>query len=101
MFSDEIIVNFKHSGECEIDLERVKKEWHDKASVYRWDKYDPVLNMTISTFRLIEKDPKGHNGMSLKLTISEKDAWKLINDLGLVPRKHHLIASATFYEKPL
>ena len=97
MFSNEIILTPRSYGECQIDVERVKSEWHDNAWIYRVE--EQGQNLSAPIFRLIEFDPKKNNSESLKVTISRKDALKLIQELGLVPMKEHPAATITYYRK--
>lgn len=97
MFSDTIVLNYQPSGECEINVERIKQEWHEGAAIHCHENYDPKLDLYIQNFQLIENssDCKGRK----KITISPCDAIKIIHDLDLIPQRDFVFTHDIFYRK--
>ena len=97
MFSDAILLNYQLSGECEIDVERIKQEWHEGAAIHCHENYDSKLDLYIPNFQLIENssDCKGR----IKITINKCDAIKIIHDLELIPQRGFLFTHDIIYRK--
>ena len=100
-FSDGIILKCPPTGECEIDVELIKKEWHDGAYIDCQEKYDSQLDLYIPEFKLIETtpDPEAYKGRRIKITIKPADAIQLIRDLKLKANRHTFFIRSITYRK--
>ena len=96
-FSDGIILKCPPTGECEIDVELIKKEWHDGAYIYCHEEYYPQLDLYIPTFLLV--DSAAYKDELLKYEIKPADAIQLIQDLKLKPNRHPHCIHHIFYQK--
>lgn len=70
------VISLTITGECEVDIEKVKKYWHNNCTIYRC-KFNGEIQ-----YMLVETSPKGRV-QRLKINISEDTAQTLIKMLNL------------------
>lgn len=98
MFSDDVVLTCPCVGVCEIDVERIKEEWHEGAYIQCHEEFHSDLK----EYRLIEFLKDAHqsnpgNRCIRKLTISSEDAVKIIKDLHLVGIRNQLFTNYVDY----
>jgi len=90
MFSNDIFKEFKSVGPCRLNVEVVKKEWHDRARILRYDD-SPV------EYTLYENSSGQFEESGVKVTISQNEALQLIEDLNLKAYPDPIFQQATIY----
>lgn len=84
-----IISVFKESGNCEIRIDEVVKQWDNRCLLMRWK----------DEFRIVEEvwyRGKNTGKTKFKLNISQADAYNLILKLNLVEQQSFLKSGKTY-----
>ena len=98
MFSDDVVLTCPCFGVCEIDVERIKEEWHEGAYIQCHEEFDSGRK----EYRLVEFLKDAHqsnpgNRLIRNVIISSEDAVKIIKDLHLVGIRSQLFKNRADY----
>lgn len=85
MTINDAIIRRPLTGMCEIDVEKAVESFNHKCSITRWH----------DEYRLIRQSHK--RVTALKVTISSRDALKIIKKLSLVEERSNLFNNAYTY----
>jgi len=80
-------VKYQDTGACEVNVDKVSKEWNDKCSIYQWE----------DEFTLFKRG-RGKESVAFKAKISCEQAMQIIKKQNLLKVKDTTFRSASTYK---
>jgi len=80
---------YQDTGICEVNIDKVLKDWNDKCSIYQWEQ----------KFTL-HKRGRGKESVAFKAEISYEQAMQIIKRQGLLKVQDSTFRSASIYKTP-
>ena len=73
----DIVIDYKLTGDCLIDIEETIKQWNEKFVILQWEE----------TYRLVKYRRLGQESTNIKVGIPNEQALELIEKLNLQSTK--------------
>lgn len=83
---NDIITDYQHTGNCQVDVDLVVKKWNHTWGIYQWGEQ----------YRLIKMLRLGTESNIIKVQISGEQAKELINRLNLDGERGMFLSATTW-----